>query len=184
MKFCKTSLVGAFVVETEPVVDSRGWFARVFDKKAFESVGHIGEWVQMNASFTIQQGALRGLHFQYAPFSEAKLVRCIAGNIYDVIVDVRHDSPTFLQWYSVELSASNRLMMLIPPGFAHGFQTLTGDCELVYCHSSYYTPGHEGGIKYDDPMLNITWPLTVTEVSERDLSHSFLTSEFKGNTRA
>ena len=147
------------------------------------AVGHNSEWVQMNASFTNQEGTLRGMHFQYAPFSEAKLIRCIAGNIYDVIVDIRPDSPTFLQWYSVELSASNRLMMFMPSGFAHGFQSLTADCELLYCHSSYYTPGHEGAIKYDDPMLNIAWPLKVTKISDRDLNHPFLTPEFKGITR-
>ncbi len=183
MIFRETSLNGAFVVETDPVLDSRGWFARVYDKKEFSAVGHNSEWVQMNASFTNQEGTLRGMHFQYAPFSEAKLIRCIAGNIYDVIVDIRPDSPSFLQWYSVELSASNRLMMFVPSGFAHGFQSLTADCELLYCHSSYYTPGHEGAIKYDDPMLNIAWPLKVTKISDRDLNHPFLTPEFKGITR-
>lgn len=183
MIFRDTSLNGAFVVEMEPVADSRGWFARMFDKNEFAAVGHRGEWVQMNASFTSQEGSLRGMHFQHAPFSETKLIRCIAGKIYDVIVDVRPDSATFLQWYSVELSASNRLIIFIPSGFAHGFQALTADCEILYCHSAYYTPGHEGAIKYDDPLLNIAWPLRVTQISERDLNHPFLTSDFKGIIR-
>jgi len=136
--------------------------------------------LQMNHSFTKDKGAIRGMHYQLPPFSEIKMVRCIAGAVFDVIIDLQKDSPTFLQWVGTELSAQNKKMLYIPEGFAHGFQTLGNDCELIYHHSQFYTPGAEGGIKFDDPKININWPLAVTNISERDSRHPLLDENFKG----
>jgi dTDP-4-dehydrorhamnose 3,5-epimerase len=180
MIFTATPLTGSYEITLEPRVDSRGWFARVFCKNEFAAIGHTKEWVQMNHSFTIKKSAIRGMHYQHAPFSEIKLVRCIAGSVFDVIIDLRKESPTFLRWYGTELSAQNKKMLYIPAGFAHGFQTLTGDCELLYHHSEFYTPAAESGIRYNDMLVKIDWPLTPTEISERDAGHPLLTSQFKG----
>jgi dTDP-4-dehydrorhamnose 3,5-epimerase len=180
MKFTPTPLKGVFIVDLQPFADGRGWFTRTYCKNEFEEIGHTKEWVQLNHSFTNKKGAVRGMHYQLPPFSEIKLVRCIAGAVWDVVIDIRKDSPSFLQWTGVEMSAENKKMIYIPEGFAHGFQTLTDNCELLYHHSSFYTPGAEGGIKYDDKRINIKWPLTVTEISDRDLSHPLLTDSFKG----
>lgn len=180
MKFSLTSLRGVYIVDPEPVADSRGWFARTFCKEEFTAIGHTGEWVQMNHSFTTTKGTIRGMHYQPPPYGEIKMVRCIAGVVYDVVVDIRKESDSFLQWTSVELSADNKKMIYIPQGFAHGFQTLTDKCEMIYHHSSFYSPGAEKGIRYDDPIINIEWPLPLTDISERDLSHAFLNESFKG----
>jgi dTDP-4-dehydrorhamnose 3,5-epimerase len=180
MKFLPTPLKDSYIITLDTIQDSRGWFARVYCKDEFKQIGHDKEWVQLNHSFTSAKGALRGMHFQYPPFREVKMVRCIAGAVYDVIIDLREDSPTFLQHIGVELSAANKLMLYIPEGFAHGFQALTADCELLYHHSEFYTPGSEGGIKYNDPKINIAWPLPVTDISERDNKHAELTENFKG----
>lgn len=153
---------------------------RTYCKKEFVQIGFYGEWVQMNHSVSHKKGTLRGMHFQTPPFSEVKMVRCIHGAVFDVIVDVRKGSPTFLEWFGIELSAANRHMLYIPGGFAHGFQTLEDDTELIYLHSEYYVPQAENGLRYDDPALQISWPLEVTAISTRDLSHPALTNEFKG----
>lgn len=179
MTFHPTPLEGSYTIELSPFGDERGWFARTYCEKEFASIGHDKKWVQLNHSFTKKQGAVRGMHFQLPPFSEIKLVRCIAGSVFDVIIDIRKDSLTFLQWFGTELSAANRRMLYIPEGFAHGFQTLTEDCELIYHHSAFYTPGAEGGIRYNDPAVNINWPMAVTEISERDRNHPLLDSTFK-----
>lgn len=180
MKFSPASIKGVHVVDLEPLVDGRGWFARTFCKKEFSAIGFDGEWVQMNQSFTVRKGTIRGMHFQLPPFSEVKVVRCIAGSVYDVIIDLRKGSDTFLSWAGVELSSANRKAIYIPKGFAHGFQSLTDNTELLYLHSSYYAPGYEGGIRYDDPIIGIKWPLEVSEISPRDLSHPLLNESFKG----
>ncbi|MEO8405992.1 MAG: dTDP-4-dehydrorhamnose 3,5-epimerase [Chitinophagaceae bacterium] len=180
MKFAVTPLKGVHIVSLQPVIDSRGWFARTYCKEEFEEIGHTEEWVQLNQSHTNKKGTIRGMHYQLPPYSEIKLVRCVAGAVFDVVIDVRKGSPTFLQWTSVELSADNKQMIYIPAGFAHGFQALTDDCELIYHHSSMYMPGAEGGIRYDDPVVMINWPLPVTEISDRDSSHALLTDSFKG----
>src|SRR5687767_2077839 len=180
MIFNAIPLAGSYEILLEPRSDTRGWFARFYCKDEFKSIGHTGEWVQLNHSFTTEKGALRGMHFQIKPYAEIKMVRCIAGSVYDVIVDLRKDSPTFLKWYGTELSAENKKMLYIPAGFAHGFQTLTNNCELIYHHSEYYTPQAEGGIRYDEPLISIVWPQRVTEISERDLSHPLLNEQFKG----
>jgi len=180
MIFTETVLKGSFVIGLEPYVDERGWFARTYCKNEFSKIGHQKEWVQLNHSFTKQTGTIRGMHYQLPPFSEIKLVRCIAGAVYDVIIDIRKDSATFLQYVGVELSVANKKMIYIPEGFAHGFQALTDDCELIYHHSQFYTAGIEGGLRYDEPKINIKWPLQVTSISQRDNIHSLIDSNFKG----
>lgn len=180
MKFTPTPLQGSYIVDLEPFSDDRGWFARTFCKSEFEQIGHAGEWVQLNHSFTAKAGSLRGMHFQYPPHGEIKMVRCIAGAIHDVIIDIRQNSATFLQWFGAELSAANRKMLYIPIGFAHGFQTLTDNCELIYHHTSFYTLGAEGGIRYDDKKIGIQWPQPVRDISARDKSHPYLDDTFTG----
>jgi dTDP-4-dehydrorhamnose 3,5-epimerase len=180
MIFTETVLKGSYIISLNPFSDDRGWFARTYCKKEFEAIGNSKEWVQMNHSFTKEKGTVRGMHFQHPPFGETKMVRCVSGAVLDVIVDIRKDSPTFLQHIVAELSALNREMIYIPEGFAHGFQTLAENTELIYHHSEYYQPGVEGGLKYNDPILNIEWPLPVLNVSERDNNHSLLDGNFKG----
>lgn len=180
MIFNPTKLEGSYVIDLEPFSDERGWFARYYCKNEFQQISHQQEWVQMNHSVTYEKGTLRGMHFQLPPFREIKMVRCIAGVIFDVIVDIRKDSPTFLQWTGVELSADNKKMLYIPEGFAHGFQALTSNCELLYHHSAYYTPGAEGGLRYNDPAMKIEWPLPVTVLSARDANHPYVNEQFKG----
>jgi len=180
MIFTQTDLKGSYVIDPTVHEDDRGWFGRFYCKKDFKEIGHEKEWVQMNHSSTKKKGSIRGMHFQLSPFKEIKLVKCVAGAVFDVIIDVRKGSPTFLKWFAQELSAFNRKMLYIPEGFAHGFQTLTDDCDLIYLHSEYYVPNVEGGIRYNDPKLNIEWPLIPTVISERDSSHPHLDENFKG----
>lgn len=180
MKFNATPLKGSYIIEPASISDSRGWFARTFSKDEFEKeIGHTKEWVQMNHSFTSAKGTIRGMHYQLSPFSEIKLVRCIAGEVFDVIVDLRKSSQTYLQWFGTILSAENKKMMYISEGFAHGFQTLSDNAELIYHHSESYNPNAESGIRYDDTAVNIQWPLEVTEISERDKNHQLVDSNFK-----
>ena len=180
MIFTPTSLSGSFVIDLEPYSDDRGWFARFYCEKEFERIGHTKKWVQLNHSTTYNKGALRGMHYQLPPYREIKMVRCIAGAVYDVIIDIRKDSATFLQWFGAELSAANKRMLYIPEGFAHGFQCLTDNCELIYHHTEFYTPNAEGGIRFDDPAVNINWPLPAGVLSARDAGHPYLTNDFKG----
>jgi dTDP-4-dehydrorhamnose 3,5-epimerase len=180
MIFRPTPLAGSYLIELTPNSDHRGWFARTYCKNEFTQIGHTKEFVQMNQSYTREKGALRGMHFQRTPNREIKLVRCISGAVYDVIVDLRAGSPTFGKWFGAELSATNKKMMYVPEGFGHGFQTLQEDSELLYLVSEFYAPGVEGGVRYDDPMLNIQWPLPVSDISEKDANHSFLTENFNG----
>jgi dTDP-4-dehydrorhamnose 3,5-epimerase len=180
MIFEETALKGSYVIGLTPKGDSRGWFVRTYCKKEFATIGHDKEWVQMNHSYSAEKGTVRGLHFQLSEHKEIKLVRCIAGAVYDVIVDIRKGSPSFLQWIGVELSAANKKMMYIPEGFAHGFQTLTNDAELLYHHSNYYSPAHELGLRYNDEQIKITWPLSPTVISERDQNHKLIDHHFRG----
>jgi dTDP-4-dehydrorhamnose 3,5-epimerase len=180
MKFLKTTLPDSFIVEYDKFSDDRGWFARTYCKEEFSSIGFNKAWVQHNHSFTRYKGSIRGMHFQLPPFAETKLVRCISGKVYDVIVDLRKSSVTYLKWFATELSAKNRCMILIPEGFAHGFQTLENDCELLYCHSEFYNPSHESGIHYQDKTIGINWPLSVTQLSERDSNQAIITNTFLG----
>ncbi len=180
MIFLPTALAGSFIVELETFTDERGWFARYYCMEEFREIGHSKEWVQMNHSFSSKPGTIRGMHFQKEPFGEIKLVRCIAGSVFDVIIDLRKNSPTFLHWFGTELSAQNKRSLYIPEGFAHGFQCLSENCELLYHHTAFYKPGAEAGIRYDDPVVSINWPLPVSVISERDISHPLLPNDFKG----
>ena len=180
MIFKETSLKGSYVLTFEPIEDQRGWLARTYCKNEFLAIGHTKEWVQMNHSFTKQKATVRGMHYQRSPYGEIKLVRCIAGAVYDVIIDLRAHSASYLQYFGIELSAVNKKMIYIPEGFAHGFQALSNDAELLYNHSQFYLPGVEAGVKYNDPAINIKWPLELTNISERDNSHPFIDANFKG----
>ncbi len=180
MKFIPTALEGAYIIGLEPFKDERGLFARTYCKKEFAAIGHDDDFVQINHSRTIPKAAIRGMHFQVPPSAETKLIRVIRGTILDVIVDIRKDSPTFLQHIQVELSEDNMRMIYVPKGFAHGFQTLTEYCEMIYHHTEFYTPENERGLKYDDPMLHISWPLPPSLVSDRDQNHPALAQQFEG----
>ena len=164
----KTPLAGAFVIETAPRGDDRGKFTRLFCAGEFATVRPDLHFVQVNLSVTRHAGTVRGLHFQRPPFSEAKLIRCLRGRVFDVAVDLRLTSPTFGQWFGVELTGDNEREFFIPEGFAHGFQTLTDDVEMLYQHTAPYAPESEAGVVYDDVTLAITWPLPVKVVSNRD----------------
>lgn len=179
MIFTPTTLPGSYTIELTVRGDSRGWFARTYCRQEFAQIGHDKEWVQMNHSFTAQRGTIRGMHYQQPPYGEIKMVRCIAGAVYDVIVDIRKDAATYLQWFGTELNAGNKKMMYIPEGFAHGFQTLTDDVELIYQHTQYYTSDAEAGLMYNDPALAIKWPLPIAEISERDTQHPLIDINFK-----
>ncbi len=166
MKLTPTPIAGVYVIDLEPRGDDRGWFARVWCKRELEEAGLLGGWVQCNGSYSRHAGTLRGLHYQAAPHEEAKLIRCISGSIYDVVADVRPDSPTFGKWLGVELTAKNRQMLYVAPGVAHGYQTLEDDSEVMYPVTEFYTPSHERGVRWDDPFFAITWP----EASNRIVS--------------
>lgn len=176
MIFTETSLKGAFVIEIKKLEDERGFFGRSWCKKEMEDHGLNGNVVQANTSLSKKKGTMRGFHFQRHPHEETKLIRCTRGAIYDVIVDLRKDSPTYLQWFGIELTEDNYKMVYIPENFAHGFLTLTDNAEVYYLVTNPYTPNAEGGIRHDDPALNINWPIPVTVVSEKDQSHP----DFKG----
>ena len=180
MIFTPTLLKGSYVIEPGVFTDDRGWFSRFYCKNEFKEIGHDKEWVQLNHSVTYQKAAIRGMHFQLEPFREIKMVKCISGLVYDVIIDLRKGSSTFLEWFGIELSAKNRKMLYIPEGFAHGFQCLENDCALIYHHSEFYNPVAEAGIRYDDPLIKIKWPLPVTIISPRDAGHAYLEENFKG----
>ena len=168
MKFVETELKGAFIIEPEPLEDERGFFARTWCRKEYEQHGLNLKLVQCNISFNRNKGTLRGMHYQASPFEEAKLVRCIMGAIYDVIVDLRPDSKTFMCWIPVELSAENRKMIYIPEGFAHGFQTLENDTEVFYQMSEFYAPEYVRGVRWNDPKFNIEWPDGIRIISAKD----------------
>jgi len=166
MLFRETRLPGAFIIDLEPRHDERGFFSRAWCQKEFEAHGLNPRIAQANLSYNKQRGTLRGLHYQIAPFEEAKLVRCIRGAIFDAIVDVRPASPTYLQWIGVTLSGQNRTMLYVPEGFAHGFQTLEPETDVFYQVSEFYAPGSERGARWDDPAFGIEWP----EVDSRLIS--------------
>jgi len=180
MNFLPTGLPGSFIVELTPLIDHRGWFARTYSKEEFNNIGFQGDWVQINHSFTKEKGTIRGMHFQVFPYAEIKLIRCIAGHVYDVIIDLRQNSATFLKWTAVELTEDNKKMVYIPQGFAHGFQTLTDNCQLIYHHSQIYQHDYERGIRFNDPFIGIKWQLEASNLSPRDGNHPLLDSNFAG----
>jgi dTDP-4-dehydrorhamnose 3,5-epimerase len=171
MKFVETELSGAFIIRLEPARDSRGFFARAFCQREFESHGLNPHLVQCNISFNPEKGTLRGMHYQVAPHSEAKLVRCTSGAIFDVIVDLRSGSPTCRKWLGVELSAENRTMLYVPDGFAHGYLTLTDNAEVFYQVSEFYAPACERGLRWNDSAFGIRWPAPPRVISDKDGRH-------------
>jgi len=171
MIFKETRLKGAFIIELEQLKDERGFFARAWCQKEFEAHGLTPRLVQCNISFNKRRGTLRGMHYQAAPYEEAKLVRCTRGAVYDVIIDLRPDSPTYKQWIGVELTADNRRMLYVPEGFAHGYQTLTDNAEVFYQVSQFYSPESERGVRWNDPAFGIEWPeADVRIISAKDQS--------------
>lgn len=180
MKLVPTPLDGLRLVETETVVDPRGSFERLFCDLDWELLRPRMHFAQVNLSTTTQRGSVRGLHFQRAPAAEAKLIRCVSGHAFDVAVDLRADSPTFLHWHAVELRADEPREVFIPEGFAHGFQALSDDVRLLYFHTAHWTPACEGGVRHDDPRLAIPWPLAPINVSARDSTHPLLDTNYAG----
>ena len=180
MKILENPFKNAFVLQVEPYVDHRGKFGRIYCQDELKQIGHYKQIVQINHSLTRKRGAVRGMHFQHPPKAEIKMVKCLRGSVFDVIVDLRRDSDTLLQWYGEILSDDNIKMMYVPEGFAHGFQTLEEKTELLYLHTEFYSPEHEGGVRYNDPRLNISWPVEVTEVSEKDQEYPLLPNDFEG----
>jgi dTDP-4-dehydrorhamnose 3,5-epimerase len=174
MIFTETKLSGAFIIDLEKRGDSRGFFARSFCQDEFERHGLVNKVVQTNVSLSKHQGTLRGMHYQEAPYAETKLVRCTQGAIYDIIVDIRPESPTFKQWIGVELSSSNHRMLFVPQNFAHGFITLMDDSEVTYQVSQVYHRGSERGLRYNDPALGIIWPREVNVISDKDASWPYM----------
>jgi dTDP-4-dehydrorhamnose 3,5-epimerase len=172
LKFIETKLKGAFVVELERLEDERGFFARSWCEREAAAYGLHSKWVQCNISFNKQKATLRGMHYQSAPFDEAKLVRCTRGAIYDVFIDLRPDSSTFKRWMAVELSAENRRMLFIPEGFAHGFLTLDDNSEIFYQMSQFYAPAYARGVRWNDPAFAIEWPMDVRVISDKDRNYA------------
>ncbi len=178
MKFTETKLKGAFIIELEKLGDERGFFARAFCKNEFSKYKLNNEIVQINNSLTSEKGTLRGMHYQVNPKEEDKIVRCIKGSLYDVIIDLREVSLTFGMWFGVELSAENRSMLYVPKGFAHGFITLENDTEAFYLVTEYYSSEHERGIRWNDPKFDIKWPINPIHISEKDRNHPDFNLEY------
>lgn len=178
--FIETLLSGVYKVEQKPIEDSRGFFSRFFCAEEFKEIGFTQPIAQMNHTLTKQKGAVRGMHYQHPPFTEAKIVTCLRGEIFDVAIDIRKGSPTFLQWHAEILSNKNQSSLYIPDGFAHGFQTLTENCELLYIHSAFYEQDAEGALNVLDPELDINWPIDIIELSERDRNHPMIGASFEG----
>ena len=178
--FLPTPLSGLTVVQRKPIEDERGFFCRFYCAEEFREAGLKKSIAQINHTLTRKKGGIRGLHFQYPPFAEAKIVSCLKGEIFDVAVDLRKGSPTFLCWHAEILSAANQKSLLIPEGFAHGFQTLAEDCELIYLHSESFHQQAEGALNVVDPRLGIALPLAIAELSDRDRTHPYINSHFEG----
>lgn len=179
-EFITTPLRGLLLVQRRREQDTRGYFSRLFCADELSAAGFTQPVAQINQTLTRQRGSLRGLHYQTGSSAEDKFVSCLRGEIWDVAVDLRAGSPTFLHWHAEKLSADNGRSLLIPKGFAHGFQTLTDDCELLYLHTQPYNPRAEGALNPLDPRLAIAWPLPITEMSQRDRDHPLIDADFKG----
>ncbi len=174
MDIALTPINGVFVVETSKHIDHRGSFFRAYCRNEMGAIIGDRQIVQINISRTRKAGAIRGMHYQSSPHGEMKLIRCLKGRVWDVAVDLRADSSTYLKWHAVELSGENARMMVIPEGCAHGFQVIEADSELLYLHTGFYAPEAEKGIAYNDPSISIAWPIPVTELSKRDSQHVFI----------
>jgi dTDP-4-dehydrorhamnose 3,5-epimerase len=180
MKFNETPLSGAFTIDLERRGDDRGFFARMFCENEFSEAGLETNFVQVNNSLTAKRGTLRGLHYQLPPASEVKVVRCVRGALWDVIVDIRPGSSSYGKWYGTELTAENRRMMYVPRGFAHAFLTLRDDTEAIYLVSAFYAPDRERGLRWDDSAIGVDWPEKPTEISEKDAAWPDLEPTFHG----
>lgn len=179
MKFLKTKIKDLYIIEPEPIQDNRGKFYRIFCEEELKEIGHTKKIVQLNQSFTKKKGAVRGMHFQNPPKAEIKIVKCINGSVFDVAIDLRKKSQTFLQWHSEILSFKNKKMLYVPEGFAHGFQALEDNVELIYFVTEFYSPKSEGGVRYNDPKINLKWPLEVSNLSDKDKNWPLIDSNFK-----
>jgi len=171
---------GLKLITPEPLCDERGYFSRIFCQKEMAEIKENLVIAQINNSYTKKKGTIRGMHFQYPPHAEIKIVRCVKGKIFDVAVDLRKNSPTFLQWHGEILSEDNQKMFVIPEGFAHGFQTLEDDCEIIYFNTTFYSKESESAIRYNDPKIGIKWLEKVTVLSEKDANHPYLDESFEG----
>ena len=175
-----TPIAGVQRIQRQPLGDHRGYFERLFCAQELQPLLAGRRIVQINHSLTARRGAVRGLHFQHPPHAELKMVSCLRGRVWDVAVDLRTGSPTFLHWHAEELTSDNARMLVIPEGCAHGFQALEPESELVYLVTAFYAPEAEGGLRYDDPRLAIAWPLPVTDLSPRDQTHPLIDAHFSG----
>ncbi len=173
-------MVALKLIERQRLGDSRGFLSRLFCAEELAAAGWYQPIVQINQTYTAQRGTVRGMHYQNPPYTEMKLVNCIEGEVWDVAVDLRAGSPTFLHWHAEILSADNNRALLIPEGFAHGFQTLTDNVTLLYCHTATYSPEAERAVNAQDPRLAFSWPLAITEISTRDAKHPLLDMKFEG----
>lgn len=180
MNVIDTILEGVKVIETIPLQDHRGEFARIFCDNELQGVLNGKAIKQINRSMTHKIGTVRGMHFQNAPYAEIKIVRCLKGRVFDVAIDLREDSSTFLKWFGIELSPQDNIALVIPEGCAHGFQVLECSSELLYLHTAPYMASSDKAIRFDDPLVGIVWPITPTEISQKDLSHTYLNNDFKG----
>jgi dTDP-4-dehydrorhamnose 3,5-epimerase len=180
MNLVESDIPGAWTIECSAYQDNRGAFSRLYCSQELQSIIGMRTIAQINHSKTQSVGAIRGLHYQNPPFAEVKIVRCLKGRVFDVVVDLRKGSPTFLKWTAIELTPKNHLAFVIPEGCAHGFQVLEEGSELLYLHTAFYEPDAEGAVRFDDPRIGVNWPLTPTDISARDLSHAYLKENFKG----
>ncbi len=177
MKFVNSKIQGAFVIEIEKILDDRGYFARLIEKKELQERGLIDEFIQFSISHNLKKGTFRGMHFQLEPYSEVKMISCVKGKIFDIILDLRKNSPTFLQWESNELDADSHSLLYIPKGVAHGFQTLENNTEVFYQMSEEFREDYYSGVRWNDPSFDIKLPLSISSISEKDSSFT----EFKSN---
>ncbi|MDH5359392.1 MAG: dTDP-4-dehydrorhamnose 3,5-epimerase family protein [Gammaproteobacteria bacterium] len=180
LSISSTKISGITIVETSSLYDNRGYFSRLFCENELSPILNGRRIVQINQSKTHQTGAIRGLHYQTAPSAEMKFIRCIRGCVWDIGLDLRKDSPTFLQWHAEILSEENKKMIVLSEGIAHGFQVLESNSELLYLHTAQYNSRTEGAVRYNDPMANINWPLACSDISDRDRQHKLLDSNFSG----
>lgn len=180
MRIIEAKIEGLKIITSESLQDDRGFFSRFFCAKELKLILNERKIVQINSSITNNVGAIRGMHYQNKPCSEMKIIRCLTGRIYDVAVDLRKNSPTFLKWHGVELTPESNLAYVIPEGFAHGFQVLEEGSQLLYLHTALYSPELEDAVRFDDPKINISWPLNPTDLSEKDKSHAYINEQFKG----
>lgn len=180
MQLHRTPLTGLTVIETAPITDERGQFVRIFCEAELAHFRPGLHFTQINVSTTRRRGTIRGMHFQRPPMAEAKLVRCLRGRVFDVAIDLRAGSPTFRRWHGIELSETIPTQIFIPEGFAHGFQAISDDAQLLYMHTAPWSEEHESGLRPDDPLLSIRWPLPVTQLSEKDRSRTLLDESFTG----